>query len=304
MGKLAITGATGMKSGSAFFISIITNQDRVKTLFPEGIKLLVRNPKKLDPHYISLYKYEVLVGNLDDKDYLNGAFEGVDTIVHIAGVTRTLNVVEAAIKSKVRRIICVHTTGIYSKYKEAGELYRQIDANLYTMCKEYGISLNVLRPTMIYGNITDNNVVQFIKMVDKLPFMPVVNQARYELQPVHYEDLATAYFQVLMNEDKTGGKDYILSGGAPIQLRTMLEVIAMNLHKNIHFVSCPYAIAYAGAVALYWLTFQKFDIREKVQRLCEPRVFSYAEAHNDFGYSPRTFQEGVIREVKEYLQRK
>ena len=106
-------------------------------------------------------------------------------------------------------------------------------------------------------------------MVDKLPIMPVVNVARYKLQPVHYEDLADGYYKVLVNEEATANKDYNLSGGSEIELREMLTVIGENLGK-------------------------------KVQRLCEPRVFSYEDAKRDFGYSPRTFQDGIMGEVKEY----
>lgn len=125
----------------------------------------------------------------------------------------------------------MHTTGIYSRYKEAGEKYRNIDAYVEQQCKDNNISLTFLRPTMIYGNIYDNNVVQFIKMVDKLPLMPVVNSARYDLQPVHYMDLSEAYYQVLMNEN-TANHNYILSGGEPISLRNMLSEIENCLGKK------------------------------------------------------------------------
>lgn len=224
----------------------------------------------------------------------------MDTVLHIAGIQCSKQIVKAAVKNRVRRLILVHTTGIYSKYKAAGEEYRHIDDYVYKMCRKYGIILTILRPTMIYGNTADNNVVKFIKMVDKLPVMPVVNGARYKLQPVHYEDLADGYYKVLVNEDATANKDYNLSGGAEIELREMLTVIGENLGKKVRFVSCPFPVAYAGAWGLYLASLKKKDYREKVQRLCEPRVFSYEEAKKDFGYNPRKFQTGVVGEVREY----
>ena len=163
--------------------------------------------------------------------------------------------------------------------------------------------LTILRPTMIYGNVQDNNVVTFIKMVDKLPLMPVVNGARYELQPVHYKDLGDAYFTVLMNEKATANKDFVLSGGEPILLRDMLIEIGKNLGKKVKFISCPYWIAYSGACVLYAVTLTKKDYREKVQRLCEPRVYSHDAAAKAFGYSPRSFKVGIVDEVKEYRVR-
>ena len=210
--------------------------------------------------------------------------------------------VDAAVEDCVRRLILVHTTGIYSKYKAAGEEYRKTDSYVEEKCRENNIVLTILRPTMIYGNIHDGNVVQFIKMVDKLPIMPVVRGALYELQPVHYNDLGKAYFDVLMNEKTTANHNYNLSGGEVIQLRDMLSIIGSNLGKKVKFISFPFWFAYSMAWILYLLSIGKTDYREKVQRLCEPRVYGHENATRDFNYRPRTFREGIIDEVKEYIE--
>ena len=139
-------------------------------------------------------------------------------------------------------------------------------------------------------------------MVDKLPVMPIVKGARYELQPVHYKDLGKAYFDVLMNEKATANHNYNLSGGEVIQLRDMLTVIGDNLDKKIKFISFPFWFAYSGAWILFLLTFGNFDYREKVQRLCEPRVYSHEDATRDFGYNPQTFRKGIVAEIREYKE--
>ena len=72
----------------------------------------------------------------------------------------------------------------------------------------------------------------------------------------------------------------------------------------IHIQMCIRDRAYAGAWVIYLCTLRKIDFREKVQRLCEPRTFSYEEAANDFGYTPKTFQEGIVQEIKDYLLEK
>ncbi|MBO4915025.1 MAG: NAD(P)H-binding protein [Oscillospiraceae bacterium] len=300
---LALTGMTG-KSGSALAEVIGENPDEVNRMFPDGIRALVRatsNTRELEKWIPNVEK---VVGSLESPDVLKKAFQDVDTVIHVAGIHWSREVVQAAAACHVRRLIMVHTTGIYSKYKAAGEEYRRTDAFVYSVCRENGIALTVLRPTMIYGNTSDKNVVVFIKMVDKLPIMPVVNGAKYELQPVHYKDLGDAYYKVLMNEETTANRDFILSGGAPIQLRDMLSEIGRDLGKKVRFISCPFWIAYSGACILYYLSFKKKDFREKVQRLCEPRTFSFMEAEEAFGYSPRPFPDGVKDEVKEYLEKK
>lgn len=243
---------------------------------------------------------EINRGSFDDQRFLLQATKNADTILHIAGIHFSENIIDSAVSNNVRRVIFVHTTGIYSKYKSAGENYRNIDAYVEQKCKENGIILSILRPTMIYGSIHDNNICTFIKMVDKLPFMPIVKGARYELQPVHYKDLSIAYYNVLINEE-TGSKNYDLSGGEIITLRDILSTIGKALGKKVLFISFPFWFAYVGAWFIYMISFMKVDYREKVQRLCEPRVYSHEEASKDFGYNPRTFREGVIEEVTEYI---
>lgn len=301
--KLALTGVTGLKSGGILVEHIASNLDKVNALFTGGIVVICRKTSKAERVERLLPNATIRRGELTDIVFLSDSLNGCDTLIHVAGIHRSRKIVDAAVSNHVKRLIFVHTTGIYSKYKAAGEEYRQIDEYVEKQCKENNIFLTILRPTMIYGNIHDMNVVKFISMVDKFPIMPVVKEARFELQPVHYRDLGKAYFDVLMNE-KTGGHNYNLSGGEIIQLRDMLIVIGKNLGKKVRFISCPFWIAYSGAWMLYCFSLGHIDYREKVQRLCEPRVYSHEDATKDFGYEPRTFQEGVKNEIIEYLKEK
>lgn len=80
---------------------------------------------------------------------------------------------------------------------------------------------------------------------------------------------------------------------------TLLED-ALKSGLEVHCISSPFPIAYAGAWVLYWVTLKKKDYREKVQRLCEPRVYPHDDATRDFGYAPRSFRVGIVDEVEEY----
>ena len=298
---LAITGITG-KTGQAFAYYLEKNRDRISSMFGGGIRLILHRERERDKDILPGFDVERMYGDLEDELFLGEAFLGVDTIVHIAGIHWSRQVVHAAAGNFVRRLITVHTTGIYSKYKEAGEEYRNIDDFVYMMCKSKNIILTILRPTMIYGTINDRNVATFIKMIDKLPVMPVVNNAEYELQPVHFKDLGKAYYDVLVNEKITGGHDYILSGGEEITLRDMLIEMGAYLSKRMRFFSVPFPLAYAGAWFVFIVSAGKIDLREKVQRLCEPRVYPHEEATRDFGYDPRTFRSAIGDEVREYME--
>lgn len=301
MKKLAITGITG-KNGKYFWEQIRNNDSLVMERW-SGIRCLIRDTQKISFLDFENCKIpvEFVLGDTRDGKTIDTFLADCDTCIHIAGIHSSLNIVHSAIENGVKRLILVHTTGIYSKHKSAGEEYRKIDNQVYELTKQHDIALTILRPTMIYGTLNDRNVSFFIKLVDKCKIVPTVNGAHYELQPVHCADLGKALYLVLMNPEKCNGNDYNLSGAEPIELCDMLKEIEKNLGVRRKYISCPFFIAYVGALLIYVLTLKKKDYREKVQRLCEPRVYSHDKATQDFGYEPRTFQEGIVKEVKEYL---
>jgi len=296
---ILLTGITG-KSGQWLFKKISECNTNLRV---QQYKVIIRNPSS----NTSLIKGSGLdvkkaIGDLRDLDFLIETFKNADIVFHIAGIHTSENVVKAAKVNGVKWIVLVHTTGIFSKYKEAGEQYRNTEKNVRELLLDTNIKLTILRPTMIYGSLNDKNVAIFIKMVDRLKVFPVVDHARYPLQPVHYKDLGDAYFEVLSNREITQGKDYILSGKEPILLIDMFKAIASQLGRQNIYVSVPFSIAYLGSVIVFILSLKRCDIREKVQRLVEPRVFPHDDASKDFGYSPMSFQEGIIDEVKEYIR--
>lgn len=295
-----VTGLTG-RTGTCFCKRLAAQRERVSFL---RFIAVVRAQSDTGAIMRCPVPIEIVTGDITDEASLAEQMRGADTLLHIAGIHWSEGVVRAAVAAGVKRLILVHTTGIYSKYKSAGEDYRRIDAVCERLAAEAGASLTVLRPTMIYGDLDDQNVSKFARMVDRLPVMPVVSGARFMLQPVHREDLAAAYLDVLTHPDETRGKQYVLSGERPILLREMLTEIAGCLGKRIRFFSVPYVLAIAGAWALYLLSFGRADYREKVQRLVEPRAYPHDEAARDFGYQPMPFSAGIRREVERYLDEK
>lgn len=313
MQTVVITGITG-KSGQYFLKQLVKECEQLKeyrfillcrktgvySKNTTGYTLVQRALKKEGCNI------SVLEVDLQNPEEIRKVFtKPVDMLIHAASVKLSMNIVPIAMAAGVDNYILVHTTGIYSKYKAAGEEYRQIEKRIDNLKRRYQangrkIAITILRPTMIYGDLNDKNVSTFIKMVDKLRVFPTVNGAHYDLQPVWCGDLGKAYFDVMINWKVTKDKEYILSGGSPIELREMFHVIAKQLHVKNLFVSCPYPIAYAGAWLIYLLTLKKIDMREKVQRLVEPRAYGHEDATRDFGYDPVGFAEGVKEEIKMY----
>ena len=228
----------------------------------------------------------------------------VDTVMHIGAIFFSIQVMKAAVKNDVKRAIFVHTTGIYSKYKSASEEYKNIELEVRKIIKDNAskIGLTILRPTMIYGNVNDKNMVVFIKMVDKLRLFPVIDQGKSMLQPVNGRDLGKAYYQVLDKPEIMNG-DYILSGEKPISMLDMLKLISNNLGKKTVFVSVPLDFGVFLARILKALTLGKIDYIEKVQRMDEDRSYLHEDAARDFGYDPMPFVEGLKLEINQYVKK-
>lgn len=293
---LLVIGATG-HTGRYFLEELDKNQYKGK------IRFLIR--KESDKKVFEKYNldYEIIQGNLESKEDLQKACKDVDTILEIYNIRYSLNVLEVALKEKVKRIIFVHTTGIYSKYKMASAEYKQIEKEVIEKSKGK-IDITILRPTMIYGDLCDHNISKFIKMMDKMRIYPMIAGGKAKIQPVNARDLGKAYYQVLINEEKTKNKEYNLSGETPISIKDMLKSILKYLDKKSIFIPIPLWLSVACAYILKVITLGRVNTVEKVLRMDEDRCFDNTNAKNDFGYTTIDFQEGLKEEVKKYQSNK
>jgi nucleoside-diphosphate-sugar epimerase len=294
---LLVTGITG-HSGRYFLHELIDNKCK------DTIRCVVRESSDTSLIDSSGLNIEKVVGDLGDQGFMDKTMVGVDTVMHIGSINYSVTVMMAAVKNNVKRAVFVHTTGIYSKYKSASEDYKSIELSIEKIRKESAspIGLVYLRPTMIYGNVDDRNMVIFIKMVDKLSLFPVIAHGKNLLQPVNGRDLGKAYYQVLSKLDIMSG-DYILSGKKPITMLGIFKLISDNLGKKTTFISVPLGLGVFMARGLKVCTLGKVDYIEKVQRMGEDRNFPHDEAVRDFGYSPMPFETGIKIEVEQYIER-
>lgn len=288
---ILITGITG-HSGKYFYNELVKNN------FIEKIRLIVREHSDISFIKDSKLNIEICKGDLDDKNFLNKAMNGVRLVFHIASIFFSKNVIEAMQQAGVMNGIFVHTTGIYSKYKMASFEYKEIESYIDNISRNNDINILYLRPTMIYGYPGDKNMIVFIKMVDKLKLFPVVSGGKNLIQPVNGRDLGKAYYQVLCSGVTNG--DYILSGRDIVSMKQLFIMIAEIIGKKIYFISIPLKIAAIGAKILYVLTVKKVDFIEKVLRMGEDRCYSNEETVKIFGYDPMPLRDGLRLEIEDY----
>lgn len=293
---LLVTGITG-HTGKYFLQELINNK------YEGPIRCIVRETSETSLLDSSGLNIEKVIGDLNDPKFIDSVMDDIETVMHIYNIHHSPMMVRAAIDKKVNRIILVHTTGIYSNFKSASEKYREIEKKVFEMSNNNACEtkITILRPTMIYGSISDGNMSKFIKMVDKLRVIPVINRGENLLQPVYAEDLGKAFFTVLMTPEKTKGKAYDLSGEQPIKMIDVFKLISAEFDKKILFIKVPLFVGLFIAKTLKTITLNRIDYIEKVQRMSEDRSYSHEDATIDFSYNPTKFRDGIRQEVAEYL---
>ena len=293
---IAITGLTG-HSGGFLLQQFIDNKYEGK------IRCLVRESTRTQRLTDSGLDIEIFPGDIESVEDLKRFVDGAETVIHIAGIWRTLKLLEAISRvDSVKHIILVHTTGIYSKHKMASDEYKQIEREMQKYL-DAGMNITILRPTMIFGDMRDHNISKFIKMVAKFPVMPEIEHGKGLIQPVNARDLGQAYYKAAMVE-KLPELSYNISGERELSIHELLELIGRYMGKKVHFISVPMWLGVFGAKAVKLLSGGKIDMIEKVLRLGEDRVFSHEAGTRDFGYVPASFNEGLEREVKEFMEQR
>lgn len=295
---LLVTGITG-HSGRYFLQELIKNKH-------EGpIRCIVRKTSDTTLLDNSGLNIEKAIGDLEDHNFIEKAMKGVDMVMHIYNIHHSPVIVKTAIKNNVQRVFLVHTTGIYSKFKNASQKYMDIEKEISELTEGSNCptKTTILRPTMIYGDLCDSNMSKFIKMVDKFRIMPVIDGGHSLLQPVNARDLGKAFFSALRSSDSTSGKAYVLSGDKPIKMIEVYKLINQELNKKTLFISVPMGLGVFMARILKVITLGKVDYIERVQRMGEDRSYTHEDATRDFEYKPITFEEGIHIEVQQYLEK-
>jgi uncharacterized protein YbjT (DUF2867 family) len=238
---------------------------------------------------------EFAEGDLHDENSLAAAMEGADNLVNVAslGFGWVDSLFAAIRRSRLRRGVFVSTTAILTKLPVRSRAHREHGEQLV---KESGLDWTILRPTMIYGTAGDRNIARLISFLERSPVVPIIAPDARQ-QPVHVEDVASAVAAVVDNP-RTVGQVYNLSGREPLSFESLVREAASAAGRNPLIVRVPFAPV-VSLVRLYNAAVSKPRIKvEQVLRLREDKAFDHTAARDDFGFSPRSFAEGVRDEVR------
>ena len=290
----------------------------------DEVRALVRDPARLEVGDV-----EPAVGDLGDADSLVRAAEGVEAVVHCAGVVSdslpadeirrvnvdgTRRVLDAARTAGARRVVHLSSLAVLGARHHRGtdETAPYAPSDAYGAAKieservalaAGGTETVALRPGFVYGP-GDNQF--FPRLLDALAAgtFAYVGDGSKLLNVVDVDDVAAAALLAL-DAPAAAGQAYNLTDGTETSLRDFVEAVADAAGYPRPTRSIPVPVAFAAAYALEGIARVRRSRdaprlnRGRLKFLHYEQHFSIEKARRELGWEPRTaYGEGVPRTVE------
>ena len=306
--KILVTGATGFIG--KHLVAYLLDADC-------QIRLLIREKKTIQ--FDSDLKIEVSIGDLKDGESLMRACEGVDVIIHLAGLAHVNNVnnsllkeinvngtkmlISAAVKKKVSRFILIssslasrqelkaHSDTSYGQTKFKAE-QALLDAHLAG-----NIDGVMLRPVNVYGKGMKGNIGSLISLI-KRGMMPPLPRLDTRISLVGVDDVSQAIVLAISSE-KASGNIYSLTDGKEYLISDIEQEIYRAVGRKMPSWRTPRLLLYLGtnAIGFSMKVLNQLGIRVPIfsgissrtyKNLISENVFDNSQACEELGFRPTT----------------
>ncbi len=249
---------------------------------------------------------ELLHGDVTDPASLAGAFDGVDTVFHLAAILiaydpqafervnvgGTRNVLQAAQAAGVKHFIMVSSasvvypkTTVYSRSKrECERIVRE----------QRGMQWTIVRPTLAYNEHGGEEFRMFLDYLRKYPVVPFIGRGRALKNPVHVDDLMRGFLAVVGNP-VAYGKTYNFSGGEDISIRDLARLMLRHQGVSKPFLSLPVGLCTAIAGVLEGRMARPPLTWNVIAGITQDANLDNSDARRDLGYAPIGVHEGLQR---------
>jgi len=279
-------------------------------------------------------KVEIVTGDLNSQDALDMLCLDCDIVFHLAGMVHsvpgtkeeeqeffrvnvegTRNLLEAAKKNGVKRVVFYSTVGVYGKdadfhgdelspckpgsvYAKSKYLAEQLVLNSSNDGGPEGV---VLRFPVVYGPLDRGNVARLIKAVHSRFFF-YFGDGNCLRSMISSKNVAEAAIKAAF-EPKAVNQLFCVTDGRDYTMNEMVDSICHALGMSWRPYHVPGSLAdLAGRFGgvLRKRAHIPFPIdSERVRKLSRPLTFSCEKAKRVLGYEPvETLEEGIRREVE------
>lgn len=293
--KIAVTGAFGF-----------VGHHLVNSLLKENYSVTVVSHTNKD---ISRFESSVILKSaaVDDIDSLSEAFRGIDIIFHLVGIiaeTRsktfdktvtlgTKNIVQAADKNKVKKIIYLSALGTG---KNAKSKYHQSKFKAEQFVINSNLQYVIFRPSIIYGK-GDGFVSMLTQMMKFSPFLPVIGNGRYQMQPLYVDDL-TAIMANAVTLESAENKIFEIGGPQKLEYLEILCILKSVVKKKRMNFFLPKWLMIFTASVLEKIIKPAPITRDQILMMESGNTCDITEMKNLFSIEPISFENGL----KKYMR--
>jgi len=238
---ILITGGTGF-----------VGQTIIRALLDENVPTRCLARKGTYHEQFDVSSLELAWGDITDEVSLEQATQGIDTVIHCVGILQekgknithqkivvegTRHLLRACQKSQVKKIIYISGLGTSEK---AASKYHKAKWAAECMIRESGLQYVIFRPSVIFGE-GDDFLNKFIKMIQFSPFLPVIGDGKYKLQPVSVHDLVNCIHQCV--EDETiQNKVFEIGGPQRLEFNEIMDIMLKGAGKRRLKVHIPLVV--------------------------------------------------------------
>jgi nucleoside-diphosphate-sugar epimerase len=248
---------------------------------------------------------EIVRGDVSDSRSLDGIFDGVKTVYHLAAVIiagrdkirrvnveGTRNMVKGAASSGVGHFVYVSSAAVLYPYSTPYARSKMDGERIVNDQKDMHVT--TVRPTLIYGRGGGQEFTMFLEYLDRYPVVPFIGRGSAKKNPIHVDDLVRGLAAIAGNP-QAYGKTYNLCGGQEITIREMARLILLNQGRAKPIISVPLWVANGLAIVLEKTMKNPPLARYAISRIVQDAAPDGSEARDDLGLAPIGFEEGIRR---------
>lgn len=209
-----------------------------------------------------------VVPTIDGKTEWSGCFDGVDSIIHLAGLAHNKSYTDSEYKSVntegtlrlalkaaevgVKRFVFVSSIGVNgtnssdraflpSDVVKPSNSYAlskyEAELGLWDISRQTGLEVVIVRPTLVYGSDAPGNFGMLAKLVKKMPLLPfgLANNRRDFISVTNLVDLLV----LCTSHESAPGNVFLASENETVSTREFVSAIANGQGNKVFHVPIP-----------------------------------------------------------------
>ena len=199
----------------------------------------------------------------------------------------------------LHRVVAVSTSSVLSKIDSPSAAERQLVAGILNSeqrlteaCRQRGIELVLLRPSLIYGCGLDENLTRIYRWIQRWGVVPLATPADGLRQPLHVADLAKLLVRAMLDTERLSFSGEVV-GGSTISYRQMVLAIFRAAGRPARIVPLPETALRVAVRLLRPLAPRALPSAAMIARQNQDLVFDDAATRQRYGFSPRPFEPGA-----------